>query len=70
MKTYMVAINDAEEREDGSLGSQTCDVVQLQGTKKKRIKHWREYLRIRLGTSDVHTFNRITKHLGFDELIP
>ena len=70
MKTFIVPINCAEEREDGTLGSQTVDVVQLTGTKKKRIKQWREYLRIRLKTQDVHTMNKVTKSLGFDELVP
>ena len=70
MIVYHVPINDAEEKEDGTLGSQTVDVVTLQGTKKKRIKQWREYLRIRLKTQDIHTMNRMTKELGFEELIP
>ena len=70
MKNYYVPINDAAEQEDGTLGSQTVDVVQVTGTKKKRIKQWREYLRIRLDTQDVHTLNRVTKALGFEELIP
>ncbi len=70
MRTYMVPINDAEEYEDGTLGSQTVDVVHLDGTKKKRIKQWREYLRIRLKTQDVHKMNAVTKALGFKELIP
>jgi len=67
---YLVPINDAEEKEDGTLGSVTADEVTLNGTKKKRIKQWREYLRIRLKTQDVHTMNKVTKQLGFEELIP
>ena len=70
MKTYYVAINDAEENEDGTLGSQTVDVVQLSGTKKKRIREWRQYMRIRLDTQDIHTINDMTRALGFDELVP
>jgi phosphoserine phosphatase len=70
MKIYYVPINDPEEKEDGTLGSQTVDVVTLQGTKKKRIKQWREYLRIRLKTQDVHKMNHMTRKLGFDELLP
>jgi hypothetical protein len=70
VRTYYVPINCAEEKEDGTLGSQTVDVVQLQGTKKKRIKQWREYLRIRMETQDVHRMNAMTKALGFDELVP
>lgn len=65
MRTYMVPINDADEGE-----SQTVDVVELTGTKKKRLKQWREYLRIRLKTQDVHTMDKITKELGFEELLP
>ena len=70
MKTYYVAINDAAENEDGTLGSQTVDVVQLSGTKKKRIREWRQYMRIRLDTQDIHTINNMTRALGFDELVP
>lgn len=69
MRTYFVPINDPEVYEDGTLGSQTCDVVQVTGTKKNRRKQWREYLRIRLKTNDVHTMNKTTKALGFRELI-
>ena len=65
MRTYMVPINCAE---DGR--SQTVDVVELSGTKKKRLKQWREYLRIRLKTQDVHLMNKVTKELGFPELLP
>lgn len=64
MRTYMVPINDAEDGE-----SQTVDVVELTGTKKKRLKQWREYLRIRLKTQDVHEMNRVTRDLGFEELL-
>lgn len=66
---YYVAINDAAENEDGTLGSQTVDVVTLTGTRKRRCKEWRQYLRIRLQTQDVHTMNAMTRALGFDELI-
>lgn len=69
MKNYYVPINDAEEREDGTLGSQTVDVVHLTGTKKKRIKQWREYLRVRMKTQDIHKMNAMTRALGFEELI-
>ena len=69
-KTYLVPINDPEEREDGTLGSQTCDVVTVTGTKKKRVKQWREYLRHRCQTQDVHKMNHITRKLGFKELLP
>ena len=70
MKIYYVPINDAEEKEDGTLGSQTVDVVQLQGTKKRRVKEWRQYLRVRLQTQDVHKMNAVTRKLGFNELLP
>jgi len=70
MPSYMIPINDAEEKEDGTLGSQTVDVVHLRGTKKQRVKQWREYLRIRLKTQDVHKMNKATKQLGFPELLP
>ncbi len=65
MRTYMVPINDAEDGE-----SQTVDVVELTGTKKKRLKQWREYLRVRLKTQDVHYMDKITRELGFSELLP
>jgi hypothetical protein len=68
-RNYFVPINCAAENEDGSLGSQTVDVVTVTGTKKQRIKQWREYLSIRLKTSDVHTMNKTTRKLGFRELI-
>ena len=70
MKKYYVPINDAEEKEDGTLGSQTVDVVTLQGTKKRRVREWRQYLRIRMETQDVHKMNAMTRKLGFDELLP
>jgi len=70
MKIYYVPINDAEEKEDGTLGSQTVDVVQLQGTKKRRVREWRQYLRVRLQTQDVHKMNAVTRKLGFNELLP
>jgi len=71
MRRYHVPINCAEEKSDGTLGSQTVDVVQLTGkTKKKRIRQWREYLQIRLKTNDVHTMTAMTKALGFTELLP
>ena len=63
-RRYMVPINDAE------LGaSQTVDIVTLDGTKKARIKQWRNYLRVRLGTNDVHKMQRVTRALGFRELL-
>ncbi len=71
MKKYYVPINDVEVDEEGvPTGSQTVDIVTLQGTKKRRIKEWRQYLAIRLETTDVHTMNRMTKAMGFEELIP
>ena len=69
MITYYVPINEAGIDADGEEGSVTVDVVTLQGTKKRRTKEWRQYLRIRLGTQDVHKMNRVTKALGFDELL-
>lgn len=69
MRTYYVPINCAEEKEDGTLGSQTVDVVQLQGTKKRRRREWRQYLRIRLQTQDIHKMNAMTRALGFEELL-
>jgi hypothetical protein len=70
VRIYYVPINDAEVKEDGTLGSQTVDVVQLQGTKKRRVREWRQYLRVRLQTQDVHRMNAVTRKLGFDELLP
>jgi hypothetical protein len=69
VRTYYVPINCAEEKEDGTLGSQTVDVVQLQGTKKRRRREWRQYLRIRLQTQDIHKMNAMTRALGFEELL-
>ena len=63
-RTYMVPINEAV---DG--GSQTVDVVELQGTKKQRLKQWRAYLRVRCGLNDVHKMNQVTRDLGFEEII-
>jgi hypothetical protein len=68
-RNYFVPINCAEEKEDGSLGSQTVDIVTVDGTKKQRIRQWRDYLRIRLKTNDVHLMNKTTRKLGFKELI-
>ena len=67
---YNVPINDPEIDADGEEGSQTIDIVTLEGTKKQKIKAWRRYLRVRLGTQDVHTMNRVTNALGFNELVP
>ena len=69
MRVYYVPINDAEVKEDGTLGSQTVDVVQLQGTKKRRRREWRQYLRTRLQTQDIHKMNAMTRALGFEELL-
>ena len=70
MINYHVPINSVELDEDGNpTGSQTIDIVQLQGTKKRKKKEWRQYLRIRLKTQDIHKMNAMTKALGFDELL-
>jgi len=70
MIQYHVPINDAALDADGNpTGSQSVDIVTLQGTKKRKKKEWRQYLRVRLKTQDVHTFNKVTKALGFDELL-
>ncbi len=63
-KTYLVPINEAEEGE-----SQTCDVVELKGTKKQRLKQWRNYLRVRCGLNDVHAMNKVTRDIGFEEIL-
>ena len=63
-KQYLVPINSPEEREDGSMGSQTCDIVTLEGTKKQRRRQWYDYLRIRLQTQDIHKMNKVTRALG------
>ncbi len=66
MPTYMVPINPAEAGE-----SQTVDIVQLNGTKKQRKRDWAKYLRVRcgVGVADVHERQRITKALGFKDLL-
>lgn len=70
MINYHVPINSVEVDEDGNpTGSQTIDIVQLQGTKKRKKKEWRQYLRVRLKTQDIHKMNAMTKALGFDELL-
>ena len=70
MIQYHVPINDAALDADGNpTGSQSVDIVTLQGTKKRKKKEWRQYLRIRLKTQDVHKMNAVTKALGFDELL-
>jgi hypothetical protein len=70
MINYHVPINSLELDEDGNpTGSQTIDIVQLQGTKKRKKKEWRQYLRVRLKTQDIHKMNAMTKALGFDELL-
>jgi|TARA_B110000914_G_scaffold151977_1_gene133284 hypothetical protein len=70
MINYHVPINSVELDEDGNpTGSQTIDIVQLQGTKKRKKKEWRQYLRVRLKTQDIHKMNAMTKALGFDELL-
>ncbi len=70
MINYHVPINSVELDEDGNpTGSQTIDIVQLQGTKKRKKKEWRQYLRVRLKTQDIHKMNAMTKALGFDDLL-
>lgn len=66
---YHVPINCSAENADGTRGSQTIDIVTLQGTKKRKRKEWREYLRVRLKTQDIHKMNAMTKALGFNELL-
>ena len=66
MKTYFIPINPLTEEDR----TQTVDVLELRGTKKQRIKAWRNYLRVRLGSNDVHKFNHVAKEMGFEELIP
>lgn len=65
MPTYLVPLNE-KEGEDGSV---TADRVHLTGTKKKRLKQFRAYLRVRTGELDYHKQNDIIKALGFDELL-
>jgi len=70
MINYHVPINSVELDEDGNpTGSQTIDIVQLQGTKKRKKKEWRQYLRVRMKTQDIHKMNAVTKALGFEELL-
>lgn len=70
MPDYHVAINPPTNPGEENEGSITVDIVKLRGTKKRKTKDWRNYLRVRCGTNDVHEMNRITRALGFDELIP
>jgi hypothetical protein len=64
MTRYIVELNEAEEG-----GSQTIDILTLEGTKKQKRKQWKSYLQVRAGVIDVHECNRIAKAMGFKELV-
>jgi hypothetical protein len=64
VSSYMVPINPSL---DG--GSQTIDILRLEGTKKQKRKQWRGYLQVRCGVVDYHECNRIAREMGFRELV-
>ena len=61
----MVPIN--EPAEEG--GTVTMDVVELMGSKKQRKKQWRRYLQTRTDLFHIHDLNKVTRALGFTELL-
>ena len=64
-RNYMVPINEP----DGEDGSVTCDVVNLVGSKKQRKKQWRKYLEVRTGVWNINEVSKITRAMGFKELL-
>lgn len=64
MTRYLIPLNQAAENE-----SQTVDVLTLEGTKRKKRKQWRAYLKVRAGIIDFHECNRVARELGFEELV-
>ena len=61
---YIVPINECDEG-----GSQTVDVVTIEGTKKTRLKKFRKYLSIRYKITQYEKQLDIIKALGFEDLV-